>query len=65
MRAGSRGKRLAQAVPTIVFHGLADGTVRIDNGHAVVDQVLQQFSRLAQPLGICRERQGLGGLQEC
>ncbi len=40
MRNGARGKTIAKAVPTIVFHGLADSTVKPDNGRAVIDQMV-------------------------
>ena len=40
MRTGASGKALPAAVPTIVFHGLADGTVHPDNGSAVTAQAL-------------------------
>jgi poly(hydroxyalkanoate) depolymerase family esterase len=40
MRAGAKGAKLAQGVPTIVFHGLADATVSPANGQAVYQQAL-------------------------
>lgn len=41
MSGGSPGKLQADAVPTIVFHGLSDTTVNPTNGVAVVAQALQ------------------------
>jgi poly(hydroxyalkanoate) depolymerase family esterase len=46
MRTGARGTPLVRAVPTIVIHGLADGTVHPRNGKAVVAQTLQAFDGL-------------------
>lgn len=46
MRTGAKGKALANAVPTIVIHGLADGTVHPSNGTAVVTQTVQAFDGL-------------------
>ena len=40
MRSGSKGKPHQSAVPTIVFHGLADSTVHPDNGTAILSQAL-------------------------
>src|SRR3954452_5565882 len=36
MRSGAQGAPAPAAVPTIVFHGDADGTVHPGNGHDVV-----------------------------
>lgn len=41
MSGGAQGQRLDGAVPTIVFHGLADSVVNPANGAAVVAQSLQ------------------------
>lgn len=41
MSGGSPGRPQAEAVPTIVFHGLADTTVNPTNGVAVVAQALR------------------------
>ncbi|MCU0909180.1 MAG: PHB depolymerase family esterase [Rhodobacteraceae bacterium] len=41
MRSGAAGTPGGTAVPTIVFHGSADGTVHPANGAAVVAQVLR------------------------
>jgi len=41
MRSGAAGTRLGSAVPTISFHGSADGTVHPRNGAAVVKQALR------------------------
>ena len=46
MRSGSSGKPHKTAVPTIVFHGLADTTVHPKNGAAVVSQALDAMPRL-------------------
>jgi len=46
MRSGAVGTRLARAVPTIVIHGMADGTVHPRNGKAVVAQALHGFDGL-------------------
>ncbi len=46
MRNGAKGKPMTQPVPTIVIHGMADGTVNPDNGKSVVDQALSGFGRL-------------------
>lgn len=46
MRSGSKGKPHRSAVPTIVFHGLADSTVHPDNGAAVTSQALQAMPDL-------------------
>jgi poly(hydroxyalkanoate) depolymerase family esterase len=40
MRSGSRGNDQPDAVPAIVFHGLADDTVHPTNGDAVVAQAI-------------------------
>ena len=48
MRTGSAGQGTALAVPTIVFHGLADTTVHPGNGAAVVAQALQGRTGLKQ-----------------
>lgn len=45
MRAGAKGAKLAQGVPTIVFHGLADATVAPANGQAVYQQVAPSVPR--------------------
>jgi poly(hydroxyalkanoate) depolymerase family esterase len=46
MRSGSKGKPHQNAVPTIVFHGLADSTVHPDNGAAVTSQALHAMPGL-------------------
>jgi poly(hydroxyalkanoate) depolymerase family esterase len=46
MRNGSAGSSDAAAVPTIVFHGDADGTVHPANGSAVARQSLAGFPAL-------------------
>jgi poly(3-hydroxybutyrate) depolymerase len=46
MRGGLKGKLLQTFVPTIVFHGLADGTVHPDNGAAVISQALHALPGL-------------------
>lgn len=46
MRSGARGVPNDSAVPTIVFHGLADSTVHSDNGSAVLAQALQALPGL-------------------
>ena len=40
MRSGAEGSALPRAIPTIVFHGLADSTVHPSNGDAVIAQSL-------------------------
>ncbi len=46
MRSGAGGTMLAQPVPMIALHGLADATVHPKNGSAVVKQSLQAFGSL-------------------
>ena len=46
MRNGASGTALAEAVPTIVIHGLADTTVHPGNGRAVVKQAVKAFGKL-------------------
>ena len=46
MRSGAAGTRQKQAVPTIVFHGLADTTVHPGNGAAVITQTLNAMPGL-------------------
>lgn len=46
MRSGSKGKPHHIAMPTIVFHGLADSTVHPDNGTAVLSQALHAMPGL-------------------
>lgn len=46
MRAGAAGKPHRAALPTIVFHGLADSTVHPDNGAAVLSQALHALPEL-------------------
>ena len=46
MRGGSTAKPHSAAVPTIVFHGLADTTVHPANGAAVLDQAIATVSGL-------------------
>ena len=46
MRSGAVGTALDRAVPTIVIHGMADGTVHPRNGKAVVAQALTTFDGL-------------------
>ena len=46
MRTGGQGMPGRAAVPMIVFHGLADGTVHPANGAAVVAQALHPFAGL-------------------
>ncbi|MDO9526883.1 MAG: PHB depolymerase family esterase [Gemmobacter sp.] len=46
MRSGSRGQPHRTAVPTIVFHGLADSTVHPDNGAAILSQALHAMPGL-------------------
>lgn len=46
MRSGAKGTAIAQPVPTISMHGLADGTVHPRNGKAVIAQTLQAFGKL-------------------
>jgi poly(hydroxyalkanoate) depolymerase family esterase len=46
MRSGARGQPHHMAVPTIVFHGLADSTVHPDNGAAVMSQALHAMPGL-------------------
>ncbi|TGD43826.1 esterase [Pseudotabrizicola sediminis] len=46
MRSGSAGKKQANAVPTIVLHGLADSTVHPDNGTAVIAQAIKPHKGL-------------------
>jgi poly(hydroxyalkanoate) depolymerase family esterase len=46
MRSGAKGGARPISVPTIVFHGLADGTVHPGNGEAVLAQALQTRSGL-------------------
>ena len=46
MRSGAAGTPLPRAVPTIVFHGLADPTVHPGNGAAVIAQALTAQSDL-------------------
>lgn len=48
MRGGTPGKPLSRALPTIVFHGLADTTVNPANGVAVVAQALELQGDLSQ-----------------
>ncbi|MFN4157406.1 MAG: alpha/beta hydrolase family esterase [Gemmobacter sp.] len=48
MRGGSAGAAHPVAVPTIVFHGLADATVHPGNGAAVVAQAMAPGSGLRQ-----------------
>lgn len=46
MRNGASGSRQVRAMPTIVFHGDADGTVHPSNGDAVARQSLAGFRDL-------------------
>lgn len=46
MRSGSKGKPLLTAMPTIIFHGLADSIVHPDNGTAVLSQALRTMPGL-------------------
>lgn len=58
MRTGAKGTALVQAVPTIVIHGLADGTVHPGNGNAVIAQAVQAF---AGPKASVRKGVSTGG----
>ena len=46
MRTGAAGQPQRSAIPTIVFHGLADTTVHPDNGAAVANQALKTLPKL-------------------
>jgi poly(hydroxyalkanoate) depolymerase family esterase len=46
MRSGTTGVPHRTALPTIVFHGLADGTVHPDNGSASLAQALAAMPKL-------------------
>ncbi|MBC7736253.1 MAG: PHB depolymerase family esterase, partial [Candidatus Saccharibacteria bacterium] len=48
MRNGARGHVLTTSLPTIVFHGSADATVKSDNGRAIIDQIIRPFSGVTQ-----------------
>jgi len=63
--AAMRGTTAASTVPTIVFHGDADGTVHHNNGRAVVqqsiDSYLAHFPHERQALTIADETGEAGG----
>ena len=60
MRTGAAGQGTALAVPTIVFHGLADTTVHPSNGAAVVAQALQGRTGLKQTRSAADSASGRG-----
>jgi poly(hydroxyalkanoate) depolymerase family esterase len=62
MRTGATGQPLSRALPTIVFHGMADTTVHPRNGKAVVAQTLDAIDGLKS---ITRKGVSAGGRSFC